>query len=138
MVKMKTKKVSFLYKSSRVFPNLYEVGNVANKSSHKKEQNIFSKKLPLLGIEPRTLPDCTNLTFSCQSESLRPSKSHAILFLEMIQIQKVKGCIKISKLIHFYSGQHSWVSMRVDHKRFCIQSQLEAIFFAEFVLLFLA
>ena len=39
---------------SRVFIKLYKVGNIANKGLHGEEKKNAAKKLPPLGIEPRT------------------------------------------------------------------------------------
>ena len=73
---------------------------------------------------------------SWESQTFRSLWSHALLNLEMIQVQKVKGCMKEIRFkespIQHMSGWHSWISIKLLNQWWSVAKfnfQLEATIF---------
>ena len=75
----------------RVFPKIDDSGNIGNKGLHKEEQNKFSKKIPPMGIEPRT-PLVAHLVLH----------SHAVLTELTWQVLR-EGCLALLLLVHQFT-----------------------------------
>ena len=68
--------------------NKFDQSSLFHILTNKLNQNKFSKKeIAVSGERARALL-CAKLIFGCQSESLAPLKSHTLMIVEMIQVQK--------------------------------------------------
>ena len=116
---------------------------VINKLTLKRASNKFSKlqkKLPLVGNKgPLVIySDAFEIWMSVWILKTKPcsieSRNHPRLKCE---VMSETNSVQSKDLTNTLSGWHSWISIKIDYNRSWVLSPLEAIYFAEFTLLFL-